>query len=287
MSSVLYDEPGPRARRVTLYASVVAAVLVAVLLFLVYRRLDQNGQFTSARWSPLLNPGDADFSAVWRLLGGGIRSTLTAAVLAIVASLAVGTVLASLRLLAGRVSRLPLIGLIELLRGVPVLIMIYLVSRVLPAYGADLGNPLWYLVIGLTLYNSVVIAEIIRAGVASLPRGQGEAALSIGMSPSQSLRLVQLPQAFRVMLPSLISQLVVVLKDTSLGFIILYGETVRTANLIIQSTKNPIQMYLVIGALFVVTNYALSRFAQYTERRLSRSSSTASIEEPVTAMAGD
>ncbi len=287
MSSVLYDEPGPRARRITLYASVVAAVLVAVLLFFVYRRLDQNGQFTSARWSPLLNPGDKDFSAVWRLLGGGIRSTLTAAVLAIVASLVVGTVLASLRLLAGRVSRLPLIGLIELLRGVPVLIMIYLVSRVLPEYGADFGNPLWYLVIGLTLYNSVVIAEIIRAGVASLPRGQGEAALSIGMSPSQSLRLVQLPQAFRVMLPSLISQLVVVLKDTSLGFIILYGETVRTANLIIQETKNPIQMYLVAGALFVITNYALSRFAQYMERRLSRSSSTVSIEEPVTAMAGD
>ncbi len=287
MSSVLYDEPGPRARRVTLYASVVAAVLVAVLLFLVYRRLDQNGQFSSARWSPLLNPGDADFSAVWRLLGGGIRSTLTAAVLSIVASLVVGTVLASLRLLAGRVSRLPVIGLIELLRGLPVLIMIYLVSRVLPEYGLDLANPLWYLVIGLTLYNSVVIAEIIRAGVASLPRGQGEAALAIGMSPSQSLRLVQLPQAFRVMLPSLISQLVVVLKDTSLGFIILYGETVRTANLIIQETKNPIQMYLVIGALFVLTNYALSRFAQYVERRLSRSSSAEVIDEPVTAMAGD
>ena len=286
MSSVLYDEPGPRAKRVTLYASVVAAVLVAGLLFVVYRRLDENSQFSAARWSPLLNPGDEDFPAVWRLLGVGIRNTLTAAVLAIVASLAVGTLLASLRLLAGRVSRLPLIGLIELLRGVPVLIMIYLVSRVLPLYGADFDNQLWYLVIGLTLYNSVVIAEIVRAGVASLPRGQNEAALAVGMTPSQSLRLVQLPQAFRVMLPSLISQLIVVLKDTSLGFIILYGETLRTANLIIQETKNPIQMYLVIGALFVLTNYALGRFAQYTERRLSRSSSAAAVNEPLPANEG-
>lgn len=286
MSTVLYDEPGPRAKRTTLYASVVAAAVVAVLLFVVYRRLDQNGQFSSARWSPVINPSDTDFPAVWRLLGKGIRNTLTAAALSIVLSLVVGTILASLRLLAGRVSRLPLIGLIELLRGVPVVIMIFLVSRVLPSYGLDFENQLWYLVIGLTLYNSVVIAEIIRAGVASLPRGQGEAALAIGMTKSQSLRLVQLPQAFRVMLPSLISQLVVVLKDTSLGFIILYSEVLRTANLIIQETRNPIQMYLVIGALFVLTNYTLGRFAQYTERRLSRSSSTVGIDEPLPAIAG-
>ena len=196
MSTVLYDEPGPRARRRTLIASVMAGAVIAVMLVIAFRRLDANGQFTSARWSPILNPGDEDFPAVWRLLGVGIRNTLTAALLSIAASLALGTGIGFLRLLAGRLGRLPLIGVIEVLRGIPVLIMIFLVSRVLPAYGLDFDNKLWYLVIGLTLYNAVVIAEIIRAGVASLPRGQREAALAVGMTPSATLRLVLLPKRF-------------------------------------------------------------------------------------------
>jgi glutamate transport system permease protein len=130
---------------------------------------------------------------------------------------------------------------------------------------------MWYVVIGLTAYNSVVIAEIIRAGVNSLPRGQGEAAMAIGLTRGQTLRLILLPQAFRVMLPALISQLVVVLKDTSLGAFIGWQELLRTGTLIKESTDNPIQMYLVIGAMFIIVNYLLGRLAQYVERRLSRS----------------
>jgi glutamate transport system permease protein len=272
--SVLYDEPGPRAKRRILVVSLVAAVLVVVLLWVVYRRLDDNGQFASERWSSLLSPGDDRFQRVWEILWDGIKNTLQAAFFAIVFSLVIGTVLAVVRLSLGTYARLPVVGLIELLRGIPVVIMIFFVWRILPEWGIDLSL-VWYLVIGLTLYNSVVISEIIRAGVLSLPRGQTEAGLAVGLTRLQTLRLIQLPQAFRVMLPALISQIVVVLKDTSLGFVILFPETLRTANILIQTLKNPIQMYAVIAALFIVVNYLLGKLAEWVERRLSRTTRVA------------
>src|SRR5207248_2360928 len=119
----------------------------------------------------------------------------------------------------------------------------------------------WFLVIGLTAYNMVIIAEIVRAGVNSLPKGQREAGESLGLTRWQVLSTVQLPQAFRTMLPALISQLVVVLKDTSLGLIISYQELVRTAGILVQNLSNPIQTYLIIAVVFIVINYALSKLA--------------------------
>jgi len=270
MSSVLYDAPGPRTRRRILWSSLVAAVVVLALLALVVARLADGGQFARAKWSPLVDPGDPVFSQVWRLIGQGLKSTLVAAALAMVLSLLIGTALAVVRLLLRRMARLPVVGLIELLRGVPVVITIFFAYRVLPELGLDLAS-LWYLVIGLTGYNAVIIAEIVRAGVASLPRGQTEAAYAIGLTRWQTMREVLLPQAVRVMLPALISQLVVVLKDTSLVAVLGgYTELLRQGQLIIQNLGNPIQVFFVVALLFVVINYALSRLAVYVERRLSR-----------------
>ena len=286
MSSVLFDEPGPRARRRVLIASVVAGLVVLGVLFLAYRKLDDNGQFDSELWAPLLDPGNEDFEQVWEILGEAMASTGKAAALAIVFSLVAGTLIAVARLSLGRTARLPLVAVVEVLRGIPVVIMIFFVSRIMidQGWGTD---PLWYLVIGLTLYNMVVFAEIVRAGVNSLPRGQSEAALAIGMTPRQSMRLVQLPQAFRIMLPSIISQLVVVLKDTSLGFVVLYDETLRVANRLIQTLDNPIQMYVVIGGLFILVNYLLGRLAQLLEKRLSRTGgASAAVPDTAPAAAG-
>ncbi|HEY0398724.1 MAG TPA: amino acid ABC transporter permease, partial [Acidimicrobiia bacterium] len=161
------------------------------------------------------------------------------------------------------------VSLIELLRGVPVVMAIFFASRVLPELGVHLSLR-WYLVIGLTAYNAVVIAEIIRAGVSALPRGQTEAAYAIGLSRGAALRLILLPQAFRIMLPALISQVVVILKDTSLGAFISYEELLRRGNFAVQSLGNPLQLYLLIGALFITVNFALSRLAVAIEHRVSR-----------------
>lgn len=283
---MLYDEPGPQARRRARAGSVVAAVLVAGVLAVVLTRLAGQGQFAAELWNPLLSPADPSFRQVWNLLGLGLLATVTAAALAIVLSLVIGALVGVGRIMLGRRSRMPLVGVIELLRGLPVVITIYYASRVLPELGVDLsgmpgGEGLWFLVIGLTAYNCVIIAEIIRAGVASLPSGQREAALAIGLTPGAAMRLVQLPQAVRVMLPALISQLVVILKDTSLGAVLgIYTELLRQGNLIALNLNNPIQVLTVVGTLFVLLNYGLSRLARYAEGRFTPSTPTA---EPVSA----
>lgn len=269
-ASVLYDAPGPRTKRRILIGSLVAGLALIGIIWVVGAKLDDQGQFDKEKWAPLIDPGDPSFGPVWKLFGEALQNTLQAAALAMVFSLIVGTLLAVSRLTAAPWYRWGVVGLVELLRGVPVVMAIFFAARVLPEYGVELSD-LWFLVIGLTAYNSVIIAEIVRAGVNSLPTGQREAAESLGLRRWQVLSNVLLPQAFRVMLPALISQLVVVLKDTSLGFIISYQELVRTAGFVIQTLRNPIQTYFVVAVIFIVVNYALSRLAIYVERRLSRS----------------
>ena len=329
--TVLYDVPGPRARRITLIVSVaVGLLLVAAGYRYVYQPLAANGQFTMEKWGPLIDPGNEYFQQVWRRLGEGLRATLLAAVFAIIFSLLFGTLLGVLRVRLGqlRARRFPIqsawaarrpatakavsFGLrtpgwllntvlrvfVEIFRGAPVVITIFFVWRVLPELGIRLpdlkagGVPLpslmWSLVIGLTLYNGVVIGEILRSGMQGLPRGQTEAAQAIGLTQSQTVGIILLPQAFRIMLPALISQLVVVLKDTALGFIITYGEVMRIANLMADHPRlrNPLQMYLVVGIIFILVNYALSRLAIYTERRIARGRRAAAPPAPAAQPAG-
>lgn len=274
MTAVLYDAPGPAARRRTVIGSVLAVgALVAVAAWVVYR-LNAAGQFTEELWGPLINPANQYFAQVWERLGYALVATAVAAVLTLVFSLAVGTLLAVSRITAAPWYRWLVVGFVEIFRGLPVVITIFLAWRLLPAVGINV-DPLWPLVLGLTLYNSVIIAEIIRTGVASLPRGQAEAGFSLGLTRGQVLTSIQLPQAFRVMLPALISQLVVIVKDTSLGFIITYEEFVRTANQIIQFLHNPIQVYFFVALIFIAINYSLGKLAEYVERRLSRAQRTA------------
>jgi glutamate transport system permease protein len=276
MTSVLYDEPGPRARRRARIGTVIALIAIAALVYVVIRRLDQEGQFEAELWGPWIDPSYEEFPLVWELVRKGAVATLTAASLAIVLSLVVGVVLGTARMMLGRIGRVPIIVFIELFRGLPVIITIVFVWRAFVELGVDVSvlpgvNGLWYLVFGLTLYNSVIIAEILRAGVASLPAGQGEAARAIGMTEGQVMRTVLLPQAFRIMLPALISQLVVILKDTSLAAIIgLYIELLDRGNQIALVLDNPIQSLFMVGLMFIVINYALSRVATWVEARVSR-----------------
>lgn len=308
-TSVLYDVPGPRQRRITLISSLIATVVVLVgAYFLIYRPLADKGQFSMELWAPLIDPSNENFSQVWDRLGVGLQHTLTAAALAILSSLVIGTLLGVLRIQLRSLTRRRFTGLatplayllrglsvllsavtrvcVEVFRGLPVVLTIFFVARGFPEFGISFDN-LWYLVIGLTIYNSVVIAEILRSGMQGLPGGQAEAAAAVGLSPSQTTRMILLPQAFRIMLPALISQLVVVLKDTSLGFIISYEETLNIGKQIIGVLGNPIQVYIVIAVLFIAVNYSLSKLAQFVQHRLARGRKTAgtpSQQAPATAL---
>ncbi len=274
---VLYDLPGPRAKRRQSVLAVIVGLVALAVVAVVLMRLNAQRQFSGNLWGPLINPKNEVFADVWKLIGAGFLNTMKAAVLAIGFSIAVGTVIGISRLMLGKYGRIPIVGFIELFRGLPVVISIYFAARVLPDLGVDLsgwpgGEGLWFVVIGLTVYNSVILAEILRSGVNALPKGQREAAAAIGLSNLSTMGIILLPQAVRIMLPALISQLVVILKDTSLAAVLgVYPELLNSAKYIYLNLNNPIQALVVVGMIFVVINFGLSKLATFVEDRMSHS----------------
>jgi glutamate transport system permease protein len=265
MNAVLYDVPGPKARRRVLLSSLVGGLLLLGLLLLAVRRLQDNGQLEYELYEPFLTEPQ-----LYERLLEGLRNTLTAAAYALVLALLLGVVLAFGRLSQRWFIRLPAVAVIEFFRGVPLLLLIFALFLAYPIVVGSELPALWALVIALTLYNGSVIAEIVRAGILSIAKGQTEAAYAMGLSRGQTLRLVLLPQAVRVMLPALVSQLVVLLKDTSLGFVIGFEELLRTGGQLVQFLNNPLQMYVAVALVYIAINSALSALAGYLEGRQRR-----------------
>ena len=273
-SSVLYDLPGPTARRRHRIAGGVGALGVAVVLGLVGVRLAEEGQFEARTWEFLTVAGT--YEAIWE----GLVNTLRVAVVAIALSLAFGGVLAVGRLSRPALLRWPAIAIIEFFRAVPLLLLILFVFL---GFGNDIGR-FWSLVVALVLYNGSVLAEVFRAGIQAVPRGQREAAYAIGLRDSQVMRLVLAPQAVRVMLPAIISQSVVALKDSALGLIIAYEELARVGRQLYVFYNNPLAVGVTIAAIYVVINYTLSRIAVMLEarQRRVRPSATGTTPQAVT-----
>ncbi|SDS72246.1 amino acid ABC transporter permease [Jiangella sp. DSM 45060] len=265
MSSILYDAPGPRTRRRTTIYSIIGALFVLGLGYLAYRQLDSRDQWDPERWQIFTDPPlNQTANDVWTsLLVDGLGATLRAAGIAAVIALAAGVLLAVLRMSGTRWVRWPVTTVIEFFRGLPVVLLMF--------FGViAIGLPIfWGVVFGLVIYNSAIFAEILRAGIVSLPKGQSEASYAIGLSRWQTLFTVLLPQAVRRMLPSLVSQLVVLLKDTSLGFIIGYAELLRRLQLNTQffGQRYWFQFFVVGAAIYIAVNFTLSRLAVYLERR--------------------
>jgi glutamate transport system permease protein len=279
MTSVLFDEPGPVARRRYRVLTVLGALLVVGVAWVAVARLAGSGQFEARRWEWI------QYEGIQRNLLRGFVATLKAFGLAAVLSLVLGMVLALGRLSSTAVVRWPATAVVTVFRALPVVVLMFI-----PYLGAQplLGRTvplLWCVVFGLTLYNGSVLAEIFRAGVLAVPRGQSEAAAAIGLSRGQSLRLILFPQAVRSMLPTIISQLVVVLKDTALGFVIGYQELLFQGQGITDETRfgRPIiPVAVVVGAVYVATCSLLSLLATRIERR---SSSTVRAPAPTPASA--
>ncbi|MEK0155258.1 ABC transporter permease subunit [Arthrobacter oryzae] len=260
MSSVLYDVPGPKARRVSLIGSVVGSLLILGLLAWIISTLAQQGIFEGRRWAIFTR---AD---VWSLLGNGIGATLSAAAVAAVIAFPLGLLLCLLRISDLPAIRIPTRIVLEFLRGMPVVLMMFFVLLV---FGT---NQFIAVVAGLVLYNAAVFAEIIRAGIQSLPKGQREAGLTIGLTSFQSRMMIELPQAVRRMMPSLVAQLVVLLKDTSLGYIVAYGELLRAVQVMADflGTQFLFPIFFVAAAIYIAINICVSRIAVWIERRGSK-----------------
>ncbi|MFF3748927.1 amino acid ABC transporter permease [Streptomyces sp. NPDC002018] len=260
-STALYDIPGPRTRARHRVYGIVSAAAIAVLLGWVVHLLFATGQFTATKWRPFAYQGIQD------LLLRGLAHTLTAFACAAVLSLALGGVLACGRLSAHPPVRWAATALVEFFRAMPVLVMIFFIFvalqvRALPA-----------LVAGLTLYNGSVLAEVFRTGVNSVERGQGEAAYALGMRKTQVMTYVLVPQAVRAMLPTIISQLVVALKDTSLGYLITYEEFLHAGKLIASNLDYDlpfIPVVMVISPIYIGMCMLLSWFAHWLAGRRRR-----------------
>ena len=263
--AVLYDAAGPRGRRRILVGSVVGGVLVVLVLGLAVARLASKGVFEAERWQVLTRQD------LLELLARGLAATLRAAAVAMVLAMAVGTLLAVARLSRRRWLALAAGAWVELFRGLPLLLLILFLFLGLPAAGITIST-FWALVGGLTLYNSAVIGEIFRAGILSLPRGQTEAAYAVGLRRGQTLRLILIPQAIRRMLPALISQLVTLLKDSSLGFVIAYAELLRVGRNAVEFLGGPysIPVYTAIAVVYIAVNASLSLLARWLDRRTRR-----------------
>jgi glutamate transport system permease protein len=271
-NSVLYEAPGPRAKaRDRIFTVIFTLAIIGLVAWVGYTAYN-NGIFDD-RWAVLWDPPRGQsVTDVWftSLLMAGVWGTLKPVLIAIPIALALALVITVLRQSPHAIARVPARAVTEVFRGIPVLLIMYF-----GVIALDI-DPMWSVVLGLVIYNMAVVAEILRAGIAALPSGQREAGLSIGLSPLQTLLRIQLPQAIRIMLPALISQIVVLLKDSSLGFIIGYSELLKAGkdnfNYFGDSTK--VVFIAVIFVIYVAINMSVSKLATYIEGRMRTKSKT-------------
>ncbi|CAD6008276.1 amino acid ABC transporter permease [Agreia sp. COWG] len=261
----LYDEPGPKTRRNIRIWSVVVVLLLAAIVAAGLVQFGSKGQLDAARWTPFLS------WPIWQYLLVGLWGTIQAAALVAVLGAILGLFLALGRISTVRPIRWISTAYIEVARTIPVLLLIYLMLFGLPQLG--LNFPLiWKLVIPLTVANSAAFAEIIRAGILGLPRGQREAGISLGLSSFQVSRFVILPQALRFATPSLVTQLVSLVKDTSLGYIVAFTELLYRGQVLSSFNHLLIQTFVVVTLIYLVFNGALSTVAARLRRRPTKRS---------------
>lgn len=266
MSSVLFDVPGPKARVRYIYLNIITALVVGGIFAFIIFRFYESGQFTAEKWEIFT------FPLVQQKFLEAIGATLSAFGVAAIGSVLLGVLLAFGRLADSKWVRIPCYWFTELFRAVPLLILMMIMYYGLPSVGVKGITPFIAVVVGLVLYNGSVLAEVFRAGIESLPKGQREAGFAVGLTKGQVMRTILLPQAVRSMLPVIIAQLVVIMKDTALGFLITYDEILKYANFLGSQGQygSPlIPALMVTAAIYVGLCLILSGIAKYTEYKMS------------------
>ncbi|MFI9253667.1 amino acid ABC transporter permease [Streptomyces sp. NPDC053069] len=269
MTSVLYDAQGPRAKRRNILYTALFLVAVAAVVWWAYKVLDDKGQLDWALWKPFFSGTEAYSTYIWP----GLENTLEAAALAMVIALPLGAVLGIARLSDHVWVRVPAAVVVEFFRAIPVLVLM-IFGNALYAQYTDVSSddrPFYAVVTGLVLYNASVLAEIVRAGILTLPKGQSEAAMAIGLRKGQVMRLILLPQSVTAMLPAIVSQLVVIVKDTALGGAVLtFPELLSSANTMAGYYGNIIASLTVVAVIYILINFSLTSFAGWLEGWLRR-----------------
>jgi len=264
-ATVLYDAPGPKGRRLNLTITVISALVALAVVAWILWTMQANGQLEADTWTPFLNP------QTWETyLLPGLFGTLRAAFFSIILALVLGVLLGLGRLSEFAPLRWVCAVIVEFFRAIPVLLLMIFAYQLFAVYNMVPPRQLAFsaVVFGLTMYNGSVIAEILRSGINSLPKGQTEAARALGMSHQQTMRKILLPQAVAAMLPALIAQMVIALKDSALGYQIGYVEVVRSGIQSASVNQNFLASLTVVAIVMILINWGLTTLAQRIERQL-------------------
>ncbi|MEO6703596.1 MAG: amino acid ABC transporter permease [Jatrophihabitantaceae bacterium] len=262
VNRVLFDAPGPRAQRRITITTAVSILLIVGLLVLALDQFGAHGQLAAERWQPFTHWPYIHF------LLQGVVGTLKATGMAAVIAFPLGALMALLRVSPNRFVRYLAIGYVELFRSVPLLLLIYAFLLALPRFGLNL--PIFFkLVVPIVIVNIAVLAEVFRAGISAVDRGQSEAGAAIGLRYWQIMRIVVLPQAIRIVAPALITQLISLLKDSTLGFVVSYPELMKQGENLTVYTHLLVQTYLIVAVIYVLINLALGQLARVLEARLN------------------
>ncbi|MCU1407665.1 MAG: amino acid transporter permease [Glaciihabitans sp.] len=269
-TNVLFDVPGPKARRRSLIISIITSLLILGGLAALYFALaaprvsaagvETPGMFDASRWDIITD------GRMWNaiLVRGLLEGTLKMAAVAAVGAIVLGIVFSFARTAKTKWISIPAAILLDFFRGLPVLLMMLFILLVLST------GAYWAGVAALAIYNGAIIGEALRSGIQSLPKGQRESGLAIGLTPVQTRFIIEFPQAFRQMLPIIIAQLVVLLKDTSLAYIIGYQELLNIGLRQMQTTYGNryfFTLFFVVLAIYLTVNLLLSWLARIIGRR--------------------
>ena len=255
----LYEEPGPKTRRRIAAFTVLASLGLGFLIYYIIWQFALTGQLEARYWDFFLK------WSTWRYLGLGLLSTIRSALTAAVIAIALGFIM-----MRGKLNRLlPIrwvsVALIEFTRGVPTLLLIYFFFLVIPRMGFQIGA-FWRITLPCAISASGIIAEAFRSGVNAVPKGQTEAGLSLGLSDLRVFYQVVFPQAIRFVIPSLISELVIVLKDTTFAYVVSYPDMMQNARVLITNHDALLSVYLVVAVIYILINYGLNRLSDRIAR---------------------
>jgi glutamate transport system permease protein len=260
-ANVLFDAPGPAtAARHRMYTVVAAIGLIGVLAFVVWR-LYETGQLTYEKWEPFVTP-----AYIEALLVDGLLVTLSMAFSAILLAVVFGVIFGVGKLSNHAWVRWPCWAVVEFFRAVPVLLLMVLVFF---SYGISHGfsGAYWTVVLSLMVYNGAVLAEVFRAGIQAVPRGQAEAAYAVGMRKTQVMNVIMMPQAVKIMLPAILSQCVVALKDTSLGYVVAAPGLTYVGQSIYRQFQNQVPTAIVLASIYIVVNLLLTLAATWVQKK--------------------
>ncbi len=255
----LYEAPGPKTRRNIRIATTLSLIALALFAAAVLRQFWLTGQLNAKYWSFFTK------LTTWRFLGKGLAGTLEAAAAAGVVTFAAAFVLMLGRISNQKVFRGISTALIEFTRGVPTLLFIYFFFLVAPQLGLTLPA-FWKITAPVAISACGVVAEVLRSGVNAVPKGQREAALSLGMRDSGVFLKVIFPQAIRYVVPALISELVIVVKDTTFAYVVNFPDLMQNAKVLISNYDALLSVYLVVAVIYIIINYLLNRASAFAAR---------------------